>query len=213
MRIILLGAPGVGKGTQAQLIAKNFNIPQISTGDMLRTAVQENNPLGIMARKIMEEGRLVPDDIMIKLVEDRISKPDCQGGFLFDGFPRTIPQAQAIENRGIKIDHVLELDLPDEEVINRVTGRRIHPTSGRTYHIYHNPPKTPEIDDISGEPLIQREDDKEETVRNRLHIYHQQTKPLIEFYKKLAKEKYLQYNRISSAGSVMDVYQKICAVL
>ncbi|MBA2654165.1 MAG: adenylate kinase [Gammaproteobacteria bacterium] len=210
MKVILLGAPGAGKGTQAQLIAKNLGIPQISTGDMLRTAVKENNPLGITAKKIMDEGNLVSDEIITQLVKDRISKPDCKNGFLFDGFPRTIPQAQAIQSQGIEIDNIIEIDVSDQEIINRLSGRRIHPRSGRVYHLKHNPPQEPGKDDFTGEPLVQRDDDSEETIRKRLKIYHAQTKPLIEFYKVLSSHSESEkprYSRVSGEDSV----ERICA--
>ena len=216
MKIILLGAPGAGKGTQAHKIAHNFSIPQISTGDMLRTAVKENNPLGIAAKKIMEEGRLVSDDIIIQLIENRIKKSDCKQGFLLDGFPRTIPQANAIQALGIDIDYVIELDVPDEEIIKRLSGRRIHARSGRVYHNVYNPPNVADHDDMTGEPLMQRSDDTEETVRKRLKIYHDQTRPLIEFYQKLSqqsKEGKPSYHKIAGEKNVEHVYQKIAAIL
>ncbi|MDT8363026.1 MAG: adenylate kinase [Nitrosomonas sp.] len=182
MRIILLGAPGAGKGTQAGFIRDNFSIPQISTGDILRQAVKEGAELGIMARKIMDSGALIPDDIIINLVQERINRPDCRNGFLFDGFPRTIPQADALKAAMVVIDYIVEIDVPDAEIINRLSGRRVHPASGRVYHIIFNPPKQPGIDDVTGEALVLRDDDKEETVRKRLEIYHSQTKPLIDYY-------------------------------
>lgn len=216
MKIILLGAPGAGKGTQARLIAKSLEIPQISTGDMLRLAVKENNPLGILAKKIMEEGGLVSDDIIIQLVKERIKQSDCKKGFLLDGFPRTIPQAQAIQDQGINIDHIIELDVSDDEIIKRLSGRRIHPKSGRVYHIDYHPPKEPEKDDFTGEALIQREDDIEETVRKRLGVYHAQTRPLIEFYQKLSQHSENgkpKVSKISGVHSVEDVAQQISKIL
>lgn len=214
MNIILLGAPGAGKGTQAQLIAKNFDIPQVSTGDMLRTAVKENNPLGIAAKKIMDQGGLVSDQIIIQLVEDRIKKSDCRKGFLLDGFPRTIPQAQAIQSQGISIDQIIEIVVPDEEIIKRLSGRRIHPRSGRVYHIYYNPPQVPNEDDLTGEPLVQRDDDNEETIRKRLGVYHAQTSPLVEFYKKLNQSQGKpKYTCVDGEQSVEHVYRQIDSAL
>lgn len=214
MRIILLGAPGAGKGTQAEMISRSFEIPQISTGEMLRTAVKENNPLGVAAKKIMEQGNLVSDEIIIQLVKSRIKESDCQNGFLLDGFPRTIPQAQALQSQGIDIDHVIEVDVPDEEIIRRISGRRIHPNSGRVYHVLYKPPATPDRDDITGEPLVQRNDDAEETVRKRLAVYHKQTHPLIEYYKNLsAAHAKPKYTKILGSQSVMDVHRKILEAL
>jgi adenylate kinase len=216
MRIILLGMPGAGKGTQAQMIAKNFGIPQIATGDMLRAAINDNNALGITAKKIMDEGKLVPDGIIIQLVKDRIKKPDCAQGFLFDGFPRTKPQADAIQTEGIELDYVIEIDVSDEEIVRRLSGRRIHPTSGRTYHVIYNPPKISGRDDVTGEALIQRDDDMETTIRKRLAVYHQQTKPLIDFYQNLSKNSKNgnpKFARVTGEGSVMDVYRRIAAIL
>lgn len=182
MRLILLGAPGAGKGTQANFIREKYGIPQISTGDMLRAAIKAGTPLGLAAKQVMDAGNLVSDDIIINLVKERIQEADCANGFLFDGFPRTIPQAQAMKDAGIKIDYVVEIDVPDSEIIQRMSGRRVHPASGRTYHIVFNPPKVEGKDDITGEALVQRADDNEETVRKRLEVYHQQTKPLVEYY-------------------------------
>jgi adenylate kinase len=216
MKIILLGAPGAGKGTQAHKIARDFGLPQISTGDMLRTAVKENNPLGVAAKHIMDQGGLVSDEIIIQLVQDRICHPDCQPGFLLDGFPRTINQAQAISSLGIEIDHVIEIDVPDEEIIKRLSGRRVHPRSGRVYHVTYNQPQVPGKDDITGEPLIQRDDDDEETIRKRLDIYHTQTRPLIEFYKKLSENSSdgkPHYSKISGQQNVEGVFQNIAEVL
>jgi len=182
MRIILLGAPGAGKGTQATFIKEKFNIPQISTGDMLRAAVKAGTPLGLEAKSFMDSGGLVPDAVIIGLVSERIKDADCANGFLFDGFPRTIPQAEAMKEAGVGIDYVVEIDVPDEAIVERMSGRRSHPASGRTYHVKFNPPKTAGKDDITGEDLVQREDDKEETVKKRLEVYHSQTKPLVQYY-------------------------------
>ena len=182
MRLILLGAPGAGKGTQATFIKENFNIPQISTGDMLRAAVKAGTPLGLEAKRFMDSGGLVPDDVIIGLVSERIKEQDCSNGFLFDGFPRTIPQAEAMKKAGVNIDYVVEIDVPDAAIVERMSGRRSHPASGRTYHVKFNPPKQEGKDDITGEPLVQRDDDKEETVLKRLEVYHSQTKPLVKYY-------------------------------
>ena len=182
MRLILLGAPGSGKGTQAAFIKDKFGIPQISTGDMLRAAVKAGTALGIAAKKVMDAGGLVSDDIIIGLVKDRLTQPDCAGGYLFDGFPRTIPQADAMKQAGVSIDFVLEIDVPDSEIIERMSGRRVHPASGRTYHVKFNPPKTEGRDDLTGEELILRDDDREETVRKRLEVYHAQTRQLVDYY-------------------------------
>ena len=187
MRVILLGAPGAGKGTQAQYICKEFDIPQISTGDMLRAAVKAETPLGLAAKEVMDAGRLVSDDIMIGLVKERLEQPDCANGCLFDGFPRTIPQAEALRDSGVDIDHVVEVAVDDEEIVERMAGRRVHLASGRTYHIIYNPPKKDGFDDETGEPLIQRDDDQESVVRDRLSVYHEQTEPLIHFSHLLGK--------------------------
>lgn len=216
MRIILLGSPGAGKGTQAQLLCQKYGIPQISTGDMLRAAVKQQTPVGVAAKKIMEQGGLVPDDIIINLVEKRIQEPDCNKGFLLDGFPRTIPQAEALKQAQIFIDYVIEIYVEDEEIIQRMTGRLIHPASGRIYHKIYNPPKHDIKDDITGEPLIQREDDKEATVRKRLEVYHQQTKPLLSYFSQLANSKDSHapiFCRVSGIGSVEEVHQRILAAL
>lgn len=216
MKIILLGAPGAGKGTQAQLIMDKFGIPQISTGDMLRAAVKAGTPLGLQAKDIMAAGGLVPDDLIIALVKERIKSPDCANGFLFDGFPRTIPQAQALLDEGIQIDHVIEIDVTDEEIVSRLAGRRVHEPSGRVYHIEHQPPKEDGVDDITGEPLIQREDDREETVRKRLAVYHEQTKPLVNFYRDLeasGNPDAPKYTRVSGVGNIDDIRQQLEAVL
>ena len=183
MRTILLGPPGAGKGTQAAFITKRYGIPQISTGDMLRAAVKAGTPLGVAAKKVMDAGGLVSDDIIINLVKERLTQPDCASGYLFDGFPRTIPQAQAMKDAGVRLDAVVEITVPDEDIIERMSGRRVHVASGRTYHVKFNPPKAAGKDDVTGEPLIQRDDDLESTVRKRLEVYHSQTKPLVDFYK------------------------------
>jgi adenylate kinase len=220
MRLILLGAPGAGKGTQAQFICEKFAIPQISTGDMLRAAVKAGTELGIAAKKIMDAGGLVSDDIIIGLVKDRLTQPDCSKGYLFDGFPRTIPQAQAMKDAGVPIDYVLEIDVPFDAIIDRMSGRRVHPASGRTYHVTFNPPKVDGKDDVTGEALIQRDDDKEETVRKRLQVYNDQTRPLVEYYSTWAtqsnaadKVKAPAYRKVSGTGSVDDITASIFAVL
>ena len=208
MRLILLGAPGAGKGTQAAYICKKYGIPQISTGDMLRAAVKAGSELGVAAKKVMDAGGLVSDDIIIGLVKERIAQPDCAKGFLFDGFPRTIPQADAMRNAGVKLDLVLEIDVPDEAIIERMSGRLFHTASGRSYHVKFNPPKTPGVDDQTGEPLVQRDDDKEETVRKRLAVYQSQTRPLVDYYSKWAATGDAQaprYARIAGLGSVEDI--------
>lgn len=216
MRVILLGAPGAGKGTQAQFIMSHYGIPQISTGDMLRAAVKAGTPLGIKAKSIMDAGQLMPDDLIIDIVKSRIEEPDCAKGFLFDGFPRTIPQAQALIDAGIRIDHVIEIHVDDEEIVTRLSGRRVHPGSGRVYHLEHQPPQQEGVDDVTGEALIQREDDKEETVRHRLSVYHEQTEPLVEFYKQqIAKgdADAPTYTQIKGVGGVQDIKAKVFAVL
>jgi adenylate kinase len=208
MRLILLGAPGAGKGTQATFICQKYGIPQISTGDMLRAAVKAGTPLGIEAKKIMDAGALVSDDLIINLVKERIAQPDCAQGFLFDGFPRTIPQADAMKSAGVKLDYVLEIDVPFEAIIERMSGRRSHPASGRTYHVKFNPPKVDGKDDVTGEPLIQREDDKEETVRKRLEVYSAQTRPLVDYYSNWAKaapDAAPKYRAISGMGGVDEI--------
>lgn len=208
MRLILLGAPGAGKGTQAGFIKEKFNIPQISTGDMLRAAVKAGTPLGIAAKKIMDEGGLVSDDIIIGLVKDRLKNPDCAHGYLFDGFPRTIPQADAMKDAGVTIDYVLEIDVPDEAIVERMSGRRVHPASGRTYHVKFNPPKAEGLDDITGEELIQRDDDKEETVKKRLSVYHEQTEVLVGYYNQWAasgKPGAPKYRKIAGVGPVDQI--------
>lgn len=216
MRIILLGAPGAGKGTQAKLIMEKFGIPQISTGDMLRAAVKAGTALGLKAKDIMASGGLVSDDLIIALVKERIQAPDCERGFLFDGFPRTIPQAEALLDEGVAIDYVVEIHVDDEEIVGRLSGRRVHEPSGRVYHVDHQPPREPGKDDVTGEPLVQREDDKEETVRKRLAIYHEQTEPLVDFYKNLeeaGKANAPKYTRISGVGSIDDINQQLESAL
>ena len=216
MRIILLGAPGAGKGTQSNYISKSLDIPQISTGDMLRAAVTAGTPLGIAAKKIMDSGQLVSDEIIIGLVKERLSEPDCANGCLFDGFPRTLPQAEALGKDGIRIDHVVEINVEDKEIIERMSGRRVHPASGRTYHVRFNPPKTENIDDETGEPLVQREDDHEDTVRKRLEIYDAQTAPLINYYLNLSKNgsvKAPHYHRIEGTGKVEEIRDRILEAL
>ena len=208
MRLILLGAPGAGKGTQAAFLCQKYGIPQISTGDMLRAAVKAGTPLGLAAKKVMDSGALVGDDIIIGLVKERIAQPDCSKGFLFDGFPRTIPQADAMKAAGVKLDYVLEIDVPFEAIIERMSGRRSHTASGRTYHVKFNPPKTTGVDDVTGEPLIQREDDKEETVKKRLEVYAAQTRPLVDYYSNWAKADPVnapKYRAISGTGSVEEI--------
>jgi adenylate kinase len=220
MRLILLGAPGAGKGTQAQFICERFGIPQISTGDMLRAAVKAGTELGIAAKKIMDSGGLVSDDIIIGLVKDRLTHADCAKGYLFDGFPRTIPQAQAMKDAGVPIDYVLEIDVPFDAIIDRMSGRRVHPASGRTYHIKFNPPKVAGKDDVTGEDLIQRDDDKEETVRKRLQVYNDQTRPLVDYYSSWSnqsdtndKVKAPAYRKVSGSGKVEDITAAIFAEL
>ena len=213
MRVILLGPPGAGKGTQAQFICERYGIPQISTGDMLRAAVSAGTPLGKRVKAVMDSGALVSDDIIIELVEERIAEPDCANGFLFDGFPRTIPQAEALDDAGITIDRVLEIKVPDEEIVKRMSGRRVHPASGRVYHVDFNPPKNPGKDDETGEALIQRDDDREETVRDRLHVYHSQTHPLVEFYQRKAAGSALRFFEVDGLGAVADVQKKIVGAL
>jgi adenylate kinase len=216
MRLILLGPPGAGKGTQASFICRQFGIPQISTGDMLRAAIKTGSPLGLAAKKVMDVGGLVSDEIIIALVKERITRPDCAGGFLFDGFPRTIPQADAMKEAGVVLDFVLEIDVPEADIIERMSGRRAHLPSGRTYHVKFNPPKVEGIDDVSGEPLIQRDDDKPETVRKRLQIYQNQTRPLIEYYGRWAasgEPGAPRCARISGTGNVEDIAARAMAVL
>ena len=208
MRLILLGAPGAGKGTQATFLCQRYGIPQVSTGDMLRAAVKAGTPVGLAARKVMDAGALVSDDIIVGLVKDRIAQSDCAQGFLFDGFPRTIAQAQAIKDAGVQLDFVLEIDVPDSAIVERMSGRRAHLASGRTYHVAFNPPKVEGIDDVTGEPLVQRADDSEETVKKRLAIYHAQTRPLVDFYAQWAATGDAaapQYRKIDGNGSVAEI--------
>lgn len=216
MRIILLGAPGAGKGTQAQFITEKFDIPQISTGDMLRAAVKAESPLGLEVKEIMASGGLVPDETIIALIKDRIKADDCKNGFLLDGFPRTIPQAEALKDEGVVIDYVVEIAVDDEEIVSRLSGRRVHEASGRIYHVKYDPPKVEGKDDETGEPLIQRTDDSEETVRNRLNIYHQQTAPLVNYYQDWAKQDASAaptYVRVDGVGSMDDIRDQILTKL
>lgn len=214
MRVILLGAPGAGKGTQAQNIVKKYGIPQISTGDMLRAAVKAGTPLGVKVKEVMSSGGLVSDETIIAIVKERIEAPDCANGFLFDGFPRTIPQAEALKASGVPIDFVIEINVDDEEIVSRISGRRVHEESGRVYHVEFHPPKVAGKDDETGDALIQRADDKEETVRKRLEVYHSQTSPLVEFYKSLqAKGGTPRYGYVEGVGSVTDIAEKIFTLL
>ena len=216
MRVILLGGPGAGKGTQANYIKERYGIPQISTGDMLRAAVKAGTPLGIEAKKVMDAGGLVSDDIIMGLIKERLQQPDCAKGYLFDGFPRTIPQADALREQGVAVDAVVEIDVPDEEIIRRMSGRRVHLASGRTYHVVFNPPKEEGKDDATGEPLIQRDDDKEETVKARLKVYHDQTEPLIDYYTRFAdsgEEGAPKYIRVNGIGKVDEIRDQIFAAL
>ena len=216
MRLILLGAPGAGKGTQAAFLCQKYGIPQISTGDMLRAAVKAGTPLGQAAKKVMDSGGLVSDDIIIGLVKERLSQPDCARGFLFDGFPRTLPQADAMKNAGVKIDCVLEINVPDAVIVERMSGRRVHPASGRTYHVKFNPPKVRGKDDVTGEPLIQREDDREETVKKRLAIYHAQTEPLVMYYARgeaSGDPGAPRYRKVNGLGTVEGVRDACFAAL
>ena len=213
MRVILLGGPGAGKGTQANYIKERYQIPQISTGDMLRAHVKAGTDLGMAAKKIMDAGGLVSDDIIMGMVKDRIAQDDCKNGYLFDGFPRTIPQAEALKAAGVKLDAVVEVDVPDEEIIKRMSGRRVHLASGRTYHVVFNPPKVAGKDDATGEDLIQRDDDREETVRARLKVYHDQTEPLVAFYGKQAAAGSVKYVKINGIGKVEQIRDQIFAAL
>src|SRR6267142_3644376 len=216
MRLILLGPPGAGKGTQAGFIRERFRIPQISTGDMLRAAVKAGTPLGLAAKKVMDAGQLVSDDIIIGLVTERLKQADCRQGYLFDGFPRTIPQAEALKQAGCVLDCVLEIDVPDEEIIARMSGRRVHPASGRSYHVTFNPPKVAGKDDVTGEPLIQRDDDREETVKKRLEVYRAQTRPLVDYYGRWAasgKSAAPRYRKISGLGAVEEIKRRVFAAL
>lgn len=213
MRIILLGAPGAGKGTQAQFIMEKYGIPQISTGDMLRAAIKAGSPMGLEAKKVMDAGQLVSDDIIIGLVKERIAQEDCKGGFLLDGFPRTIPQADAMTENGIDVDHVIEFDVPDEEIVKRMSGRRVHPGSGRVYHVVFNPPKVEGKDDVTGEELVIRADDEETTVRKRLAVYHEQTKPLVDYYSTAAERGANQYHKLDGTQAVDAVSEQIGKLL
>jgi adenylate kinase len=216
MKLILLGGPGAGKGTQAAFITEKFGIPQISTGDMLRAAVKAGTPMGVEAKKVMDAGGLVSDDIILGLIAERLKQADCAKGFLFDGFPRTLPQAEALRTQGIELDYVLEIDVSDEEIIRRMSGRRVHPGSGRTYHVVFNPPKTEGKDDATGEALIQRDDDKEETVRKRLAVYHSQTKPLIEYYSTWSDtgaKGAPRHRKVSGVGSLDAIKSAVFAAL
>ena len=216
MRLILLGPPGAGKGTQATFICQKYGIPQISTGDMLRAAVKAGTPLGLQAKAVMDSGGLVNDDIIIGLVKERIAQPDCAKGFLFDGFPRTIAQADALKAAGVKIDYVLEIDVPFDAIIERMSGRRSHPASGRTYHVKFNPPKVPGKDDVTGEDLVQRDDDKEETVRKRLQVYSEQTRPLVDYYRHWAEQDAAnapKYRVINGLGSVEEITARVLQAL
>ena len=214
MRVILLGAPGAGKGTQARFITEKFNIPQISTGDMLRAAIKNATPLGLQVKGVMDNGGLVSDDIIIALIKERLTQPDCANGFLFDGFPRTIPQAEALQAAGVTLDYVVEIEVDDEEIVQRLSGRWIHPDSGRVYHSVHNPPRIAGKDDVSGEPLVQRDDDKEDTVRKRLAVYQAQTRPLVDFYQQLAsREGTPKYCQINGSGPVESITQAVLQAL
>jgi adenylate kinase len=216
MRVILLGPPGAGKGTQARYITERFKIPQISTGDMLRAAVKAGTSLGLAAKQVMDAGQLVPDDIVVGLVKERLRAPDCAQGYLFDGFPRTVPQAEAMKAAGVPMDYVLEIDVPDDEIIARMSGRRVHPASGRTYHVKFNPPRVADHDDVTGEPLVQREDDKADTVRKRLGVYHAQTKALVDYYSALGATgdaRAPNYRKISGVGGVEEIRDRAFAAL
>ena len=216
MKLILLGPPGAGKGTQANFLREKFAIPQISTGDMLRAAVKAGTPLGVAAKKVMDAGQLVSDDLIIDLVKERLKQPDCANGYLFDGFPRTIPQAEALKAANVPIDFVLEIDVADEEIIQRMSGRRVHPASGRIYHVKFNPPRAEGRDDVTGEPLVLRDDDREETVKKRLEVYRAQTRPLVDYYGKLAAsgdKRAPKYRKISGKGTVQDITRQALAAL
>ena len=213
MRIILLGAPGAGKGTQAQFLMGKFGIPQISTGDMLRAAIKAGTQLGVAAKRVMDEGKLVSDELIIGLVKERITQADCAGGFLLDGFPRTIPQADAMKDADIKVDHVIEFDVNDEVIVERMSGRRVHPGSGRVYHLRYNPPKVEGKDDETGEELAIRPDDQEQTVRKRLGIYHEQTKPLVDYYTELASTGDCAYHKLDGSQAVEAVSQQLATLL
>lgn len=213
MKVMLLGSPGSGKGTQAKFITTQYGIAQISTGDMLRAAVKEGTPLGLEAKKVMDAGQLVSDEIILGLIRERIAQPDCAAGFLLDGFPRTIAQADGLEAMGVRLDHIIELAVDDAEIIKRITGRWIHPGSGRVYHVEFHPPKAPGIDDVTGEPLVQRDDDTEETVRRRLEVYHRQTAPLVDYYRERAARGQVEFDTVPGVGSVEEIRDRIYAVL
>ena len=215
MRLILLGPPGAGKGTQAAFISAKYAIPQVSTGDMLRTAVKAGTPLGLAAKKVIDAGQLVSDHIIVALVKERLKAPDCARGYLFDGFPRTLGQAEAMKDAGVAIEQVLEIDVPEDEIVLRMSGRRVHPASGRSYHVKFNPPRVEGRDDVTGEPLIQREDDREETVRERLRVYRQQTRPLVDYYARWAAagDRAPRYHRISGLGSIDEIRARAFAAL
>jgi adenylate kinase len=215
MRLILLGPPGAGKGTQAAFITQHYGIPQISTGDMLRAAVKAGTPLGLEAKKVMDSGGLVSDELIIGLVKDRLQQPDCSKGYLFDGFPRTIPQADALKHAKVALDFVIEIEVPEQDIIERMSGRRVHPASGRSYHLTFNPPKVAEQDDLTGEPLVQRDDDKEETVRHRLTVYQNQTRPLVDYYSVWAgaDANAPRYRKVHGLGSVQDIQARIAGAL
>ncbi len=216
MRFILLGPPGAGKGTQASFICKKYGVPQISTGDMLRAAIKAGTELGLKAKKLMDAGQLVSDEVILDLVKHRIEEPDCAGGFLFDGFPRTLAQAESMKSAGLYIDYVVEIAVPDEEIIQRMSGRRVHPASGRTYHVKFNPPKVADKDDLTGEPLILRQDDQPETVKERLHVYHAQTQPLIEYYSKWQATGDAQapkHCKVSGTGAVEQIRDRVFAAI
>ncbi len=213
MRIVLLGSPGSGKGTQAEFLTRHFGIPQVSTGDMLRAAVREGSELGRRAKSIMDAGELVPDDLMVALVRERLARPDCEGGFVLDGFPRTIPQAEALHDTGTGLDAAVEVTVDDEEIVRRMSGRRVHPASGRVYHVEHRPPRVEGCDDETGEPLVQRDDDREETVRNRLAVYRKQTAPVAGYYRERADRGRLRFARIDGAGEVEEVRARLLEAL
>ena len=216
MRLILIGPPGAGKGTQAAFVTQHYGIPQISTGDMLRAAVKAGTPLGLEAKKVMDAGGLVSDDLIIGLVRDRLTQPDCEKGYLFDGFPRTIPQADALKEAGIPLDYVVEIEVPETDIIERMSGRRVHPASGRSYHLRFNPPKVEGVDDVTGEPLVQRDDDKEETVRHRLSVYRDQTRPLVDYYSSWAASGEAaapRYRKIAGVGAVEEIKRRLFEAL
>jgi len=213
MRVMLLGSPGSGKGTQAQFIVERFRIPQISTGDMLRAAVRAATPLGLEAKKVMDAGQLVSDSIILGLIRERIAAADCDNGFLLDGFPRTTAQADGLQQMGVALDHVVEIAVDDEEIVKRLSGRRVHPGSGRTYHVIYHPPKQDGVDDETGEPLQHRDDDREETIRNRLKVYHDQTKPLVDYYRSRAERGEVRFTTVAGIGSVDDIRTRVLNAL